>query len=58
MMRYFVQKYNVVIQKYQTAINEIDTELSQTKTAVDLIKNSTPSYSFMRDISTDETKAL
>lgn len=52
----FVQKYNVVIQKYQTAINEIDTELSQTKTAVDLIKNSTPSYSFMRDISTDEQK--
>lgn len=52
----FVQKYGVVMQKYQTEINKIDTELTQTKTSADAIKNATPSYSFMRDISTEEQK--
>lgn len=52
----FVQKYDVVMQKYQIEINKIDTELNQTKIAADAIKNATPSYSFMRDISTDEQK--
>lgn len=52
----FVQKYGTVMQKYQTEISRIDTELNQTKTVVDAIKNATPSYSFMRDISTDEQK--
>lgn len=52
----FVQKYSVVTQKYQAEVNRIDAELNQTKAASDTIKNSTPSYSFMRDISTDEQK--
>lgn len=52
----FVQKYRVVMQKYQTEINKIDTELTQTKTSIDEIKKATPSYSFMRDISTEEQK--
>lgn len=52
----FVQKYGVVMQKFQTEINKIDTELTQTKTSADAIKNATPSYSFMRDISTEEQK--
>lgn len=52
----FVQKYDIVMQKYQTEINKIDAELHQTKAAADAIKNATPSYSFMRDISTDEQK--
>ena len=52
----FVQKYRVVMQKFQTEINKIDTELTQTKTSADAIKNATPSYSFMRDISTEEQK--
>lgn len=52
----FVQKYSVIMQKYQTEINKIDTELAQTKASADAIKNATPSYSFMRDISTDEKK--
>ena len=52
----FVQKYGIVLQKYQAEISKIDEELYQTKAAVDTIKNATPSYSFMRDISTDEQK--
>lgn len=52
----FVQKYDIVMQKYQTEINKIDAELHQTKVAADAIKNATPSYSFMRDISSDEQK--
>lgn len=52
----FVQKYDIVMQKYQAEINKIDAELHQTKVAADAIKNATPSYSFMRDISTDEQK--
>lgn len=50
----FVQKYGVITQKYQAEINKIDTELTQTKASADAIKNATPSYSFMRDISTEE----
>lgn len=52
----FVQRYSVVTQKYQVEVNRIDAELNQTKADSDTIKNSKPSYSLMRDISTDEQK--
>lgn len=52
----FVQGYSVVTQKYQVEVNRIDAELNQTKADSDAIKNSKPSYSLMRDISTDEQK--
>lgn len=52
----FVQWYSVVTQKYQVEVNRIDAELNQTKADSDAIKNSKPSYSLMRDISTDEQK--
>lgn len=52
----FVQRYSVVTQKYQVEVNRIDAELNQTKADSDIIKNSKPSYSLMRDISTDEQK--
>lgn len=52
----FVQKYGMVMQKFQTKINRINTELAQTKTSIDAIKNKKPSYSFKRDISTEEQK--
>lgn len=52
----FVQKYGVVMQKYQTQINKINAELAQIKTSIDEIKNEKPSYSFKRDISTEEQK--
>lgn len=52
----FVQRYSVVTQKYQVEVNRIDAELNQTKDDSDTIKNSKPSYSLMRDISTDEQK--
>lgn len=52
----FVQKYSVIIQKYRAEVNRIDAELNQTKADSDKIKNSKPSYSLMRDISTDEQK--
>lgn len=52
----FVQRYSVVTQKYQVEVNRMDAELNQTKADSDTIKNSKPSYSLMRDISTDEQK--
>ena len=52
----FVQKYGVLMQKYQAEINRINVELTQTKTFSDAIKNAAPSYSFLRDISTEEQK--
>lgn len=52
----FIQKYDSVMQKYHSEIGKIDTELNQTKVHADAIKNATPSYSFMRDLSTDEQK--
>ena len=52
----FVQKYGIVMQKFQVEINKIDAELVHTKAAVDAIKKATPTYSFMRDISTEEKK--
>lgn len=52
----FVQKYSLVKQKYQVEVNRIDAELTQTKANSDAIKNSKPSYSLMRDISSDEQK--
>lgn len=52
----FVQRYSVVTQKYQVEVNRIDAELNQTKADSDTIKNSKPSYSLMRDISTNEQK--
>lgn len=50
----FVQKFDIVMRKYQAEINRIDTELTQTKQSIDTIKRAKPSYSFMRDISTEE----
>lgn len=52
----FVQKFDMVMLKYQAAINRIDAELTQTKQSIDTIKRAKPSYSFMRDISTEEQK--
>lgn len=50
----FVQKFDIVMRKYQAEINRIDAELTQTKQSIDTIKRAKPSYSFMRDISTEE----
>lgn len=50
----FVQKFDIVMRKYQAEINRIDAELTQTKQYIDTIKRAKPSYSFMRDISTEE----
>lgn len=52
----FVQRYNTVLHKYQSEMNKLNAELNQAKMDSDAIKNATPSYSFMRDISTDEQK--
>ena len=50
----FVQKFDMVMQKYQTEIDKINVELEQTKESIDTIKRAKPSYSFTRDISTEE----
>lgn len=52
----FVQKYNSVIQKYQLEVDKINYELRQLKFAGDAIKNAKPSFSFVRDLSTDELR--
>lgn len=52
----FEQKYNLLLTKYQAEMNRIQGRLFQIKLESDAIKNATPSYSFMRDISTDESK--
>ena len=52
----FVHKYGTIRQKYRAQISRIDAELIQTKTDTAIIKNSKPTYSFVRDISTDEQK--
>lgn len=52
----FVQKYGNVLQKYQSEKNKIDAELNQTKIDTNTIKNATPSYSLLRDMSTEELK--
>lgn len=50
----FVQKYSSIIQKYQAEREQINVKLNQAKLASDTIKNAPASYSFTRDISTDE----
>ena len=52
----FVQKYGSVTQKYRSEKKRIDNELNQTKNTANAIKNASPSYSLLRDISTDEQK--
>lgn len=52
----FDQKYNLVKQKYQSEMNKIGSKLAQARADSDKIKNARPTYSFMRDISTDEKK--
>lgn len=52
----FVQKYNLVIQKYSNSINDINNKLFQIKTKIDEVKKRKPTYSFMRDLSTDESQ--
>ncbi|QNU66272.1 hypothetical protein EHE19_015510 [Ruminiclostridium herbifermentans] len=47
----FEQKYNLLLTKYQAEMNRIQGRLFQIKLESDAIKNATPSYSFMRDIS-------
>ena len=60
-MMYAVLYINKINRKKQVLegielLNKIDTELNKTKADADTIKNATPSYSFMRDLSTDEQK--
>mgnify|MGYP000552708548 CR=1 FL=1 len=52
----FVQKFDMLKRKYQAEINKINAKLTQTRQSIDTIKNAKPSYSFMRDISTEEQK--
>lgn len=52
----FVNKYGNIEQKYQREINRIDAELIKTKNDAEATKNTAPTYSFMRDITTDEQK--
>lgn len=52
----FVQKHTLVMQKYQSEMVRLDAELYRLKAASVAVKNATPSYSFMRDISTDEMR--
>lgn len=52
----FVEKYHIVIQKADTEIANINSRLNQLQTASDSIRKVPPSYSFMRDLSTDEMK--
>lgn len=52
----FVQKYNLVIQKYSNSINDINNKLFQIKMKIDEVKKRKPSYSFMRDLSIDESQ--
>lgn len=52
----FVQNYNRVVQKIDAEITCINTKLNQIRVDSDLIKDTPSSYSFMRDISSDEIK--
>ena len=52
----FVQKHDLVIQKYSNSINDINNKLFQIKTKIDEVKSRKPSYSFMRDLSIDESQ--
>lgn len=52
----FIDKYNAVIHSYQIELSKINTNLLEIKSDIDKIKNTPPTYSFMRDISTDEKK--
>ena len=54
----FIQKYSLVEQKYLTSINDINNKLYSLKTNIDKIKSAKPSYSLMRDLSTDENKLV
>ena len=51
-----VQKYDLVIQKYSNSINDINNKLFQIKTKIDEVESRKPSYSFMRDLSIDESQ--
>ncbi len=52
----FVTKYDNVSMKYQTEINRLGNELFRIKSASDAIKNGSPTYSVMYDISADENR--
>ena len=52
----FIDKYNAVMHSYQIELSKINTNLLEIKSDIDKIKNTPPTYSFMRDISTDEKK--
>lgn len=50
----FVQTYNTVMQKADSEIVRINSQLYNIRGSIESIKNSPPSYSFMRDLSNDE----
>ncbi len=52
----FVRKYNIVIQKASAATTDINNKLQKLKVDSDSIKNASPNYSFMRDLSGDELR--
>lgn len=52
----FVQKYNTVIQKATIATTEINNKLRKLQADSDTIKNASPNYSFMRDLSSNELR--
>lgn len=52
----FIDKYNAVMHSYQIELSKINTNILEIKSDIDKIKNTPPTYSFMRDISTDEKK--
>ncbi len=52
----FVQKYSTVVQKANIAKNAINNELHTLRLKADAIKNASPSYSLIRDLTNDELK--
>lgn len=50
----FVQRYSSLLQRINAKINTIDTTLLSLKNSIDSVKSKAPSYSLIRDLSTEE----